>query len=378
MEIIVNEDKVFKLLDTLLERWTAVPKKYPYNHKDAVIPQEIIPARIRNDKHRLSCFYFYICIYMRGGIKSLQAFNALIRMWDDNQELFDPLHAQWLQPEYVQKILAQYIGWDAKAASISWVENSRRLVQYWDGKPLKLITRLTNYDEAVRRMRNKLSKRERLAAGENGLGFRGFQYKMVSMLLYFYDWEGWLPKNFLYPAPADFHNFRLAFAHRGIVLDPQPEWIRAEEKYSKVWRKVLMQYLRAHRVRPVEVADALWLFSLVMCGNSPVTKFIVAKTNGSGMFGAEDLPHNDASVALAPRNRKALEQTCLSCPIVTTCELAIPAGPYYKGGNGLGGKLFLLNRPRVENQLTKFDPDHLLTMTQVESESQFVLPFLKE
>ncbi len=363
MKVTADKDRVFYLLDTLLERWTAEPKRFPYNHKDSVLPQDIIPKSIRSNKTVLACFYFYICIYMRGGIKSLQAFNALIKMWEEHPDLFNPLYAQWLDATVVQNILKEYIGWDSKAASISWVENSRRLVQHWGGSPLNLIEGLEDYTEALRRIRNKLTKRDLRDAGADGQGFRGFQPKMVSMILYFYDWEGWLNYGFLYPAPADFHNFRLAFAHRGLVIEPQPKSIRVGEKHSTVWREVVMQYLQERGAESKDVADAIWLFSLVMCGSSPLTQFIVSKGKTPELFDEGDLPLDHRGAALAPVNREALKQTCLSCPIATTCELAIPAGPYYQTGNGLGGKLFLWPRRRAELSLAELDADTTVAKT---------------
>jgi hypothetical protein len=307
MYVTTNKKVVFALLDTLVERWQA--KKFPYNRKDATIPQTLIPEEIRKDQFLLACFYFYACIYMRGGIESGQAFRALIRMWRDDPHLFEPAHAQWYKPEAVATVLKKYVGWDSKNAGINWVENSRRLMQYWSGDPHNLIKGLRTYDEALRRIRNKLRKREQREAGYDGLGFRGFQPKMVSMLLYFYDWEGWLKPRFLYPTPADFHNFRLGLNQGGIVVEFEEgdAQLRSSEKISGPWRAVVMEYLRARKADPVEVADAIWLFSLVLCGSSPLNQ-------------EREVPHH------------WLEKTCFRCPIRTGCRFSIPAGPYYKKG----------------------------------------------
>lgn len=355
MKIIADQKAVFAVLDELLSRWTATPKQFPYNQPKAQIPQTMIPDALRRgDTYTLSCFYFYACIYMRGGIESSQAFRALLRMLKDYPSLFDPLHAQWFTEEYVRDILRAYIGWDSEVAARAWLENSRRLCQTWKADPRLLIKGVADYNEALRRIRNKLTKRELQAAGPDGLGFFGFQPKMVSMLLYFYDWEGWIKKRFLYPAPADFHNFRIAIANGGILITPQPKVIRANEKLSKVWRDVLMVYLKARRADPVEVADAIWLFSLVMCGNSPLTQFRTPNKNHSGMFAGEDLPHHEESAVLGARYRSSLLRTCLVCPLLHSCTLAIPAGPYYQRGDNpqgkgkLGGQLVLRSRFPIE------------------------------
>lgn len=330
----------FAMLDELLARWRA--KEFPYDQREALVPQSIIPETLRRDRRALACFYFYACIYMRGGIESMQAFRALLRMHAERPEVFDPFAAQWLSPETATAVLRAYIGWDARRAGINWVENSRRLVEDWKGDPLTLIKNLRDYPEALRRLRNKRTKRDARHAGARGRGFFGFQPKMVSMFLYFCDWEGWLTKRFPYPSPADFHNFRLALNQGALIIQPTPYAVRVSEKLSKPWRDTVLAYLRARKADPVDVADALWLFSLVLCGNSPLTK--TTAENGSGLFGAEALPHElPRGKYHPPRMRAALEKTCLACPLQKRCSFAIPSQPYYRKG-----QLILRPRPRVE------------------------------
>lgn len=340
MEVIVHQAEVFKLLDVLLARWKSTPRQYPFNRRDAIIPQNIIPTEIRANKTRLACFYFYTCIYMRGGIESLQVFNALIKMWRIHPELFDPLHAQWWKQSDVQAILKRFIGWDSKAASVNWIENSKRLVRNWGGDPLELIKGLSKYDEALRRIKNKTTKKELHEAEvkeKNGEGFRGFQPKMVSMILYFYDWEGWLKPRFLYPSPADFHNFRFALANRGMEILPFTPVVRTSEKISAPWRTVVMAYMKARKADPVEVSDALWLFSLVMCGNSPVTTTYkvppLERRERPGLFIFGEIQEEwDYGKSVKAKKSLKLQQTCLICPFADTCDYAIPARPYYTKG----------------------------------------------
>lgn len=354
MKITIDEKVVFAVLDEIVGRWTATPKRFPYNLPRATVPQRLIPETLRRDKRALALFYFFVCIYMRGGIESAQAFRALLRIRGEHPELFDPLIAQALPKEEVQAVLKEFIGWDSESASISWVENSGLLMRYWKGNPLNLIKGLRDYDEALRRIRNKRTKSDLKTAGHDGFGFRGFQPKMVSMLIYFYDWEGWLEERFLYPAPADFHNFRIGLNQGGILVESNEAVpiVRQGEYLSKPWRDVLMRYLRMRKADPIEVADAIWLFSLTLCGESPLTRDAKKKTNGSGMFAEDDLPHLIEESFGSPRFRRALLRTCLRCPLVATCSLAIPAGPYYKKG-----LLVLKPRVRMEEFLGSFDPD---------------------
>ncbi len=351
MQVRIDRKILFGLLDELVARRRT--DRFPFTKPDAIIPQKVIPEELRRDKKTLACFYFYVCIYMRGGIESLQVFNALIRMWREHPLMFSPFHAQWVRRAEVQTLLKQYIGWDSKEASRNWGENSRQLVAHWDSNPLNLLKGLRDYDEALLRIKNKRTKREMRAAGPKNAGFRGFQPKMVSMLVYFYDWEGWLGKRFLYPAPADFHNFRLGLNQGAIMLltNQLPDHVRPTEEISKPWRDGMMEYLADRKADPIEVADAIWLFSLVMCGNSPLNRPV--KTNGTGMFEQEELPHEmtiDGYTQM--RFRPMLEATCLRCPIVKTCSLSIPSQPYYRKG-----QLVLRPRLRVEEKLGTLDPD---------------------
>lgn len=382
-EVIADDATAFYSFDTILERWQATPKKFPYDQPGALIPQELIPRKLRQDKESLFNFYFYICLYMRGGIESAQAFRAMIKLWEDRPELFDPFHAQYLTHAELQPIIKDYIGWDSKAVASYWIENSKRLMRNWDGKASNIFKGLTSYEEALRRIRNKRTKKELAEAAlvdDRGHGFMGFQPKMVSMFIYFIDWEGLLEVSFIYPTPADFHNFRFGLATRGIVLHPQPVNLRSAEKISQVWRDLTVRYLeqRKGKVTPVELADAIWLFSLDMCGNSPLTDYHERQDkNGHGMFAKEDLKHSSVPDFLAPKYRARLQRTCLACPLNDMCELAIPAGPYYqrRGDRAVafGGQLYLWDRFPIEKHL----PTHAVEyMPREAPESDVVQPDL--
>ena len=353
----------YYLFDTLVERQRE--KKFPYDMRDAFIPQKVIPSQMRSDTFVLACFYFYVCLYMRGGIKSLQAFAAMLRMYHDHPKLFDPAYAQYLQPAELQLVIAKYVGWDAKAVAGFWIENSKRLVRKWNGDPRNIVKGLDNYEEALRRIQNKATasrkvREEADAIYGNGLGFMGFQPKMVSMFIYFMDWDNLLPIKFLYPAPADFHNFRLALSHQALVLDPMPITYRVNEALSVAWRNMMMRYLKDRgNVTPVELADALWLFSLVLCGESPLTMYkepqvIEGQLGPANDPGDELFPHDKTMMHFSSkRRRNDLKRTCLACPILNTCTLAIPAAPYYQRKDGRegawGGQLLLQARPVIES-----------------------------
>lgn len=347
MLVTVDRSKLFALLDEIVGRWTAEPKRHPYNKKDAILPQTAIPEGVRSKEKTHACFYFFACIYMRGGIESLQAFRGLSRMWEKYPDLFDPHYAQWYPLGELQKILKEHIGWDSRTAAHNWKENARRLVTHWGGNPLNLLRGLRSYKEAMRRIRNKRTIRDQVAAGRDGGGFLGFQAKMVSMLLYFYDYERWLEVRFSYPTPADFHNFRIGLACGVLTVQTNGTVIRFSEHLSLPWRNAVMAYLKARKADPVVVADALWLFSLTMCGNSPLVSTPSWALESTTLFETSELPHDTMlGVYFAPRYREPLERTCLSCPLLTSCNFAIPSEPYYRRG-----QLVLRARPRLEDSL---------------------------
>jgi hypothetical protein len=392
MKVTVDHTKVFELLDTILPRWKASPKLYPYNRKDAVIPQTIITAELRADKFTLACFYFYICIYMRGGIVSLQAFKAMIKIWQTHPELLDPRQAVEIKPEAIRAILISFgLGWDSENASKNWIENSKRLVTTWGGNPLSLLRNLTSYEEACRRILNKKGREDSEEthgflkdAGKGDRGFIGFQYKMVSMLLYFYDWERMLPIRFLYPSPADFHNFRLGIACGAITIKTKNGQIpRAVEYISKPWRAAVMHYLKEKKADPVEVADALWLFSLVMCGNSPATqtkqgplkkKLDHNKKEIETLLTVAEVEEKWDDLEWATRKHMNLDKTCLVCPFASTCR-PVPARPYYTKGHLVTRKPLSLSAAfRAEHmRLTHSQPtqdkstQHMLKLNPVDT-----------
>lgn len=380
--VYVDKDTGFWLFDSLLERWNAEPKMFPYDQPRAVIPQNIVPGHIRqsNDPESIYYFYFYICLYMRGGIESIQAFRAMIKLRQDMPELFDPYHAQHLTPEELQPIVAEYVGWDSENVAKYWIDNSQRLMRHWDGKASNIFKGMNDWDEAQRRIWNAGHSLKKTTFGKDAttgqyLGFIGFRPKMVSMLVYFIDWEGLLPKRFPYPTPADFHNFRLALAHRVIVLDPEPKNLRNHELISAPWRDLTLRYLKERKADPVELADAVWLFSLEMCGNSPLTDWRepsdTAEENGEKVVGLNDevFTIDDLPSLLSKRYRQRLRRTCLACPILDTCELAVPAGPYYQRRKdrkeAFGGQLYLLPRFPIERHVEPMQLDYLPTKVTV-------------
>lgn len=328
MQITVNRQKAGMLIDALLARWRV--KDFPYNSKRAVLPQTLIPDSIRNDPQTLALFYFFTCLYMRGGIQSATAFRQLIRMWKDKPGLFVPDEAASLEVSVIQETLRKYIGWDAENASRFWKINAGRLSNSWNSNPFELIRGVTSYEEAVRRITNKRTT----SSDTKEEGFYGFQYKMASMILYFFDWEGWLSPRFLYPSPADFHHYRLFLANEVVVVSGGGgNEIRAQERVSNPMREMLLWYLKSRGADPVELADTLWLFSLLMCGESPdtVTRQFTKKREAPLFIGKVTEESASHEKWIQTKTTRLL-RTCGRCVLQTSCRYAIPANPYFERG----------------------------------------------
>lgn len=197
-----------------------------------------------------------------------------------------------------------------------------------------------------------------------------------------YDWEGWLEVRFPYPSPADFHNFRLGIAYGAIVIVlRRGRKAKPNEKLSKPWREAVLAYIIERGADPLKVSDALWLYSLVMCGNSPATvtrepakqkvdkQGNKIKTLFTHAKVQEDWDHN----GWALRKTKRLKETCLACPFLKTCK-PVPSKPYYRNGqliirDSLGLEpVFTLDSVQFDPKEVSIDPEvqHILELADLD------------
>lgn len=365
MDVRVHDRVAFPALDIIVEAW--LEKSFPYNNTKAVVPQRLIPQELVADKRALANFLFAVCYYMKGRITSEAAFKGMLKIWRKHPEMFEPSIVSFWSTDEIEGILAEFINRDIVQTAKAWKENARRLVDVWGGEAFNITKGLKSHKEAMRRIKNKRTKRDlkrALRANGTGEGFEGFQDKMVSMLIYFFDWFGLLEVRFLYPAPADFHNLRLGFATGSITVFPVPERLRYSTKLAALWGVMLMRYMKQRNYDPIDVADALWLFSALMCGRSPLTTLITAKEwkpterhlfNNKHVRGKLMISHPDFMSKNSRGFVDALGKTCLRCPFFPGCKYTIPAGPYYqntKGPDGqrLGGQIYLVPRPPIEQR----------------------------
>lgn len=379
MKVKFDFDRLCEVLDTLL--LMREEKVYPFNRTDAVVPQKLIGEDIREDKRALSLFYFFACIYMRGGIVSSTAFKLLLRMRAENPWTFEPSEVLKRSTDEVRAVLKTYIGWDSKNAGAYWYENARLLQMNWRGNPLNILDAIETYEDAVVYYQNKNRKGDNQPTGgtdylllnHQGLGFWGHQHKMVSMQVYFADWERLFKKRFIYPGPVDFHNYRLFLTTGAVTFVDAPEKVSFGEKISAPARKALIRYITEKKVDPIDVADVIWLFSLLMCGESPHTQTKEVKIKPGVLFAKHEIKEIWRITEWSSRKTRSLNRSCHVCAFNKTCKYAIPAGPYYgKRGDKeqAGGKLVLRPRPPLVTYLKPHQIDPALINAPLEGEAK--------
>lgn len=147
------------------------------------------------------------------------------------------------------------------------------------------------------------------------------------------------------------------------------EALRISEKLSAPWRQAVMEYLEVRGADPIEVADALWRYSLVMCGNSPANVTRTRKEKEEAPL----LAYGQVEGVVRPeiwmqlRWKKRLQQTCYACVLLPNCRYAIPAQPYYRKG-----QLVLQEHPLRGIQVPML-PDPVPGSIEIEEELQQLL-----
>ena len=341
-QAVVYQERAFALYGALL--WRLRNGIFPFTPDKTVVPQMFIPERLRRDTRKLMLFYFFVCVYMRGSIQSITVFKQLIKMWEDFPELFEPACIVLMPEDILRAIITLYVGWDKENSPRIWKENAHQLLEEWEGDARNLIGGLASYEEALARIRNKRGKKH----VRKHRGFKGFREKMVSLFLYFCDWEGLLQPRFIYPSAVDIHHLRLHLSTGILVVFGKRKKLKYTETLLAPVRETLVAYLRKTRCDPIELADALWLYSILMCGESPVTttKFMpqyqrdkpgkIAEEDRPQrpLFKSDHLPRFDRLKWLQqPRVRSRILSVCGRCFVRKECKHAIPARPYYSKGD---------------------------------------------
>ncbi|MBW4061401.1 hypothetical protein HJC99_02420 [Candidatus Saccharibacteria bacterium] len=322
MKIIVDHAQVDLVLGRLMEVYSQ--RGYPYNRSDVTVPQDALnlPPDFRDplvrDNRAYSVFLWCLCYYMRGGIKSNIAASSLGKVYAAHPDWFDTAKAKLLEPSYIETELKKF-GLGFKAAEIGriWVENSLRLDTRYHGDPREIFAGVSSYDEACLRIRN---------AG-HGRGFMGFQFKMVSMIIYFLMDEK-LIDFFYFPVPVDFHVLRVITTNQLVRFEDIPSNGNVFcDDLLQTARGLLESYARREHVNPLRLCDALWLLSGNLCNDYPGnTASVDRKRQGRRTLTTIWEPlWNDNDL-------RAYARSCGSCPIEQTCNGRVLSAEYYVGG----------------------------------------------
>ncbi|HET7630597.1 MAG TPA: hypothetical protein VFK03_04450 [Candidatus Saccharimonadales bacterium] len=322
LAIVVNQEHAFKVIDNIMEAYrTGQP---PYNREETRLPQDPrhMPERLNLGGIDHAMFLFNICNYMRGGTGSITAVKCMARVYDEWPELFDCKVAIDADPEDIADVLTRNgLGFQKRVAR-DLKENSRRLLERYDGDPRKIFDGITSYEESLELVMND----------GRGNGFVGFREKMTSMLTYYLVDAG-LIEQFDFPAPIDLHFMRVSIANEMISVPDAPYGTNLyTDEVTAALRKLYFDYVVEKQVDPIAVTDAVWMLSESSCGthpgNSTSEPFGRSRRNGRKTYlipGVVD-PSN-------PVQRAAYASTCAICPIEKTCEFNIPGTHYYVGGS---------------------------------------------
>lgn len=308
LKVTVNPD-AYTILDILVDSYQK--QQPPYN--EVVLPQNYKPDSLQSGGEYFSSpqhamFFWNMCSYMQGGVKTEQAFKKMTEIFNENPEFFDCQLLSQLEPSYVSSKLEKYRLGRQHAVADHWVKNAKILLDKHGGDPRNIFYDVNNYEDCVKRIKKN---------GE--VGFNGFREKMTSMILYFYMNEG-LIDNMNFPVPVDFHALRVTLATEIITVEPKSFYHGQDVDDSL--RVLFNNYLEERDACPLDLTNAIWLLSSNLCskslGNYP------SDSNRGIEFRSYDKEKRDVS--------KNWIESCGKCVVKNLCRYYISSGPYYDKG----------------------------------------------
>lgn len=141
----------------------------PYDQDSVRLPHDPrhMPERLPRGGVEHAMFLFNVCYYMRGGIKSNDAVKRMSRLYDANPDVFDCEIAADLDPKHLAQLLTQFgLGFQGTVSN-QWIENSRRMLERYDGDPRNIFSEDSTYELCQEFIQND---------GKGG-GFLGFKEK---------------------------------------------------------------------------------------------------------------------------------------------------------------------------------------------------------
>lgn len=341
MRVDFNEDRalaVFKILD---EQW----RKKIGVFEGIILPQNRWPLPMKTNQEKAN-FLFYSAIFMRGAIISEDPFKFLVSFWESCPNLYNPkfVISQKLEPNDIANILMNIMPKSRNGSNElknafnlykveqfmnSWINNSRLVVEKFDGDVLNIFKGVDDFEEAFARIDYKRYK---------GNGLTGMRRKIFSLLTIWLQEKKLIP-HFPTPIPVDFHALRILWETEIISL-PELKPLKLNDRHPKIYEgKVALRingeefiniitkwsqnFLSKIKISHLSINPALWVLSRELCVKNYQT---TSKGRGTILIEPNELQQNPK---LWP---KEYYDPCSVCPIETFCTGAIPAAPYYIWG----------------------------------------------
>ncbi len=331
----VDSARVDEVLDTLVE--AHANNEYPYNRPDVIVPQipENMPKTLIRDTKAHANFFFNVCYYMRGGIKSVDAVKRMGEMFDEYPELFDNKYVyerlkydSWDEYENKEFLIEEIASVLSKfglgfqfATARSWVENAERLHTKYDGDARNIFHGVSDYDTCA----------ERIVNDNKGNGFIGFKYKMASMLAYFLMDEE-LVDPFIFPIPVDVHVLRVSIANEMITFPDSPHGTNLfNDHTTATLRDIYYNYAERKNVNPLRLCDAVWLLSGALCSSTPGNR-TYEPLGRKFRNGRSTVLEPEIVNTKSPLQQRQFARSCGACPVKATCTKNVPIKPYYIAG----------------------------------------------
>lgn len=349
-------DRLDEIVGVLLERYRN--NDFPYYLDGARLPQDVRHMPTEKDLPRGSIahgnFLFYSGHFMRGTIRSVDAFRRLSRVYLDHPKVFDPHFAKDMDEEELRQIFAEnWLGWDNSKVPRYWIENSRRLAERYGCNAWTIIEGETDYRRIQTKMCNDM----------NGSGFIGFQEKMASMIIYYFV-DARPELYFDFPLPSDFHVLRVLSSNEAITFESVPENhdILSSQTMAMI-RLICHDYSVTHGISQVEVADALWLYSSSLCNRQPGNK--AKEVSGHARWTIIEPAKVD--FAKNPSQLEAFTRTCGLCALRQTCTSNLPSKYYYRKGEAVPSR-------RIEPTDTQLSPHMIDPRDAVSRPKPVIIP----
>lgn len=341
MKVEFNEERALSVFGILDREWEAKRGVF----EGIVLPQNrwLLPMKTNQEKAN---FLFYSAIFMRGAIISEDPFKFLVSFWESYPNLYNPkfVISQKLEPNDIANVLMNIMPksrngngnlknafnlYKVEQFMNSWINNSRLVVEKFDGNVLNIFKGVDNFEEAFARIDYKRYK---------GNGLTGMRRKIFSLLTIWLQEKDLIP-HFPTPIPVDFHALRILWETEIISL-PELKPLKLNDRHPKIYKgkvalringeefiniitKWTQDFLSKVKISHLSINPALWVLSRELCVKNYQT---TSRNRGSILIEPNELKKNSK---LWP---KKYHDPCSVCPIEKFCTGVIPAAPYYIWG----------------------------------------------